>query len=153
MIAFFYEIWLRDSIGTVCVISYWKIAISVYSFIWAYTVSEFLQRRKLLWAPQRGTLYVLRFYWGYILCEHMLIRYYRGFMWQKSEYINQEVLERPKCNRCEHWWFVLTLSLLGYLKTRIRWGGGQFGPPPLNPMFDVKIIQMIHHWKYLVLYL
>ena len=26
--------------------------------------------------------------------------------------------------------FFLTLSLLGYLKTRIRWGGGQFDPPP-----------------------
>ena len=24
----------------------------------------------------------------------------------------------------------LTLSLLGYLKTRICWGGGQFDPPP-----------------------
>ena len=33
---------------------------------------------------------------------------------------------------------ILTLSLLGYLKTRIRWGG-QFDPPPLNPMFDVQI--------------
>ncbi len=46
---------------------------------------------------------------------------------------------------------VLTLSLLGYLKTRICWGG-QFDPPPLNPMFDVQIWQMIHHWKALVLY-
>jgi len=27
-------------------------------------------------------------------------------------------------------WHHLTLSLLGYLKTRIRWGGGQFDPPP-----------------------
>ena len=26
---------------------------------------------------------------------------------------------------------ILTLSLLGYLKTRIRWGGGQFDPPML----------------------
>ena len=35
---------------------------------------------------------------------------------------------------------VLTLSLLGYLKTRICWGGeGQFDPPHLNPMFDVQI--------------
>ena len=46
----------------------------------------------------------------------------------------------------------LTLSLLGYLKTRICWGGGQFDPAPLNPMFDVQIWQMIHHWKALVLY-
>ena len=46
----------------------------------------------------------------------------------------------------------LTLSLLGYLKTRIRWGGVQFDPPPLNPMFDVQIWQIIHHWKALVLY-
>ena len=37
---------------------------------------------------------------------------------------------------------VLTLSLLRYLKTS----------PPLNPMFDVQIWQMIHHWKALVLY-
>jgi len=34
--------------------------------------------------------------------------------------------------------FYLTLSLLGYLKTGICWGG-QFAPPPLNPMFDVQI--------------
>ena len=39
--------------------------------------------------------------------------------------------------------FFLTLSLLGYLKTRICC---------LNPMFDVQIWQMIHHWKALVLY-
>ena len=45
-----------------------------------------------------------------------------------------------------------TLSLLGYLKTRIRWGGGSIWPPPLNPMFDVQIWQIIHHWKALVLY-
>ena len=32
--------------------------------------------------------------------------------------------------------FFLTLSLLGYLKTRICWGEGQLTPPPLNPMFD-----------------
>ena len=31
-----------------------------------------------------------------------------------------------------------------YLKTRIRWGGGQFDPP-LNPMLYVQIWQMIHH--------
>jgi len=36
----------------------------------------------------------------------------------------------------------LTLSLLGYLKTNFT--------PPLNPMFDVQIWQMIHHWKALV---
>ena len=46
----------------------------------------------------------------------------------------------------------LTLSLLGYLKTRIRWGGGSFWPPPLNPVFEVQIWQLIHHWKALVLY-
>ena len=46
---------------------------------------------------------------------------------------------------------LLTLSLLGYLKTRIRWGGVNLTPPPpLNPMFDVQIWQMIHHWKALV---
>ena len=38
---------------------------------------------------------------------------------------------------------ILTLSLLGYLKTRICWG--QIDPPSLNPMFDVQIWQMIHH--------
>ena len=48
--------------------------------------------------------------------------------------------------------FGLTLSLLRYLKTRIRWGGGSIWPPPLNPLFDVQIWQMIHHWKALVLY-
>jgi len=32
---------------------------------------------------------------------------------------------------------ILTLSLLGYLKTRIRWGGGV--APPQNVMFDVQI--------------
>ena len=41
----------------------------------------------------------------------------------------------------------LTLCLLGYLKTRIRWGVINLTPPPLNPMFDVQIWQMIHHWK------
>ena len=51
-------------------------------------------------------------------------------------------------------WLVrsLTLSLLGYFETRICWGGGQVDPHPLNPMFDVQIWQMIHHWKALVLY-
>ena len=34
---------------------------------------------------------------------------------------------------------LLTLSLLGYLKTRIRWGGVNLTPPPLNPMFNVQI--------------
>ena len=30
---------------------------------------------------------------------------------------------------------------MGYLKTRIRWGGGNLTPrPPLDPMFDVHII-------------
>ena len=38
----------------------------------------------------------------------------------------------------------LTLSLLGYLKTRICWGGVNL-IPPLNPMFYVQIWQMIHH--------
>jgi len=35
----------------------------------------------------------------------------------------------------------LTLSLLGYLKTRICCGGGgvNLRGPPLNPMFDVHI--------------
>ena len=48
---------------------------------------------------------------------------------------------------------LLTLSLLGYLKTRICWGGVNLPPPlPLNPMFDVQIWQMIHHWKALVPY-
>ena len=47
--------------------------------------------------------------------------------------------------------FYLTLSLLGYLKTRICWGGVNL-PPPLNPMFDVQIWKIIHHWKALVLY-
>ena len=42
---------------------------------------------------------------------------------------------------------LLTLSLLGYLKTRICWGG-QFNPPP-SPMFDVQIWQMIHIGKLL----
>ena len=44
----------------------------------------------------------------------------------------------------------LTLSLLGYLKTRIRWGGVNL-TPLLNPMFNVQIWQMIHHWKALLL--
>ena len=26
-------------------------------------------------------------------------------------------------------------------------GGGQFDPPPLNPIFNVQLWQMIHHWK------
>ncbi len=30
---------------------------------------------------------------------------------------------------------ILTLSLLGYLKTRICWGGVNLTTPPLNPMF------------------
>ena len=35
-----------------------------------------------------------------------------------------------------------------YLKTSIRWGGGfSLTPPLLNPMFDVQIWQMMHHWK------
>ena len=44
----------------------------------------------------------------------------------------------------------LTLSLLGYLKTRIRWGGGAIWPPSFL-MFDVQIWQMIHHLKALLL--
>ena len=51
------------------------------------------------------------------------------------------------CGEC-----FLTLSLLGYLKTRICWGGVNLTPSPLNSMFDVQIWQMIHHWKALVLY-
>ena len=39
----------------------------------------------------------------------------------------------------------------GYLKTRIRWeGGGNLTDPSLNPMFDIQIWQMIHHWKALL---
>ena len=38
----------------------------------------------------------------------------------------------------------LTLSLLGYQKTRKRGGGVILPPPPLSPMFDVQILQMIH---------
>ena len=37
----------------------------------------------------------------------------------------------------------LTLSLLG--KPGYAGGGGKLTPPPLNPMFDVQIRQMIHH--------
>ena len=40
----------------------------------------------------------------------------------------------------------------GVLENQDMLGGGQFDPPPLNPMFDVQISQMIHHWKALVLY-
>jgi len=56
--------------------------------------------------------------------------------------------------KTSEWWisrlildpfFFLTLSPLGYLKTRIRWGRGSIWPPPLNPMFYVQIWQMIHH--------
>ena len=36
--------------------------------------------------------------------------------------------------------FYNPIPTLGYLKTRICWGGGQFDPPPhLNPLFDVQI--------------
>ena len=49
---------------------------------------------------------------------------------------------------------LFTLSLLGYLKTRICWGVGSiWPPPPLNPMFNVQTWQMIHHWKAIVLFL
>ena len=38
-------------------------------------------------------------------------------------------------------WTFLTLSLLGYLQPGYA-GGGQFDPPPLNPMLHVQIWQM-----------
>ena len=40
----------------------------------------------------------------------------------------------------------------GVLENQDTLGGGQFDPPPLNPMFNIQIWQMIHHWKALVLY-
>ena len=38
----------------------------------------------------------------------------------------------------------------GVLENKDMLGGGQFDPPPLNPMFDVQILQMIHHWEALL---
>ena len=72
-------------------------------------------------------------------------------------------LIKPKFNKVQCWnlsSFIkcfskkeqLTLFLLGYLKTRIRWGGAIWPPTPLNPRFDVEIWQMLHHWKAHVLY-
>ena len=40
----------------------------------------------------------------------------------------------------------------GVLENQDMLGGVNLTPPPLNPMFDVQIWQMIHHWKAFVLY-
>ena len=40
----------------------------------------------------------------------------------------------------------------GVLENQDMLGGGVNLTPPLNPMFDVQIWQMKHHWKALELY-
>ena len=73
------------------------------------------------------------------LTQELLGNFY-CFLHESFLNLNQAVTSSANLFRFS--WISLTLSPLGYLKTRIRWSNW---PPPLNPMFYVQIWQMIHH--------
>ena len=52
------------------------------------------------------------------------------------------------------YWKIMLLNPIPaeVLENQDTLGGGSICSPPLNPMFDVQIWQMIHHWKAIVLY-
>ena len=53
----------------------------------------------------------------------------------------------PRCILINDYSVFLNPISAGVLENQDMLGGGSIRPPPINPMFDVQIWQMIHHWK------
>ena len=60
--------------------------------------------------------------------NHIIKQFFRLWISPSTHYHFSYHLFLPKSHF--HFHIPLTLSLLGYLKTRIRWGGGNLTPPP-----------------------